>query len=89
MSNIYLPTEDRLRLTKMKASVYRFIAKMLEKSSSTISRELKRNSVTQMDSSYAVYIADTAHILYKKRRQKCIYRKYDPLFFVGSKYKKN
>ena len=42
-----------------------------------------------MDSSYAfkdVYIADTAHILYKKRRQKCIYRKqYDPLFFVKLK----
>ena len=42
-----------------------------------------------MDSSYAfkdVYIADTAHILYKKRRQKCIYRKqYDPLFFVELK----
>ena len=59
------------------------------KNPSTISRELKRNSVTQMDSSYAfkdVYIADTAHILYKKRRQKCISRKqYDPLFFVELK----
>lgn len=47
----------------------RFIAKMLGKNPSTISRELKRNSVTQMDSSYAfknLYIADTAHILYKK-----------------------
>lgn len=67
----------------------RFIAKMLGKSPSTISREIKRNSVTQMDSSYAfkdVYIADTAHILYKKRRQKCICRKqYDPLFFVELK----
>lgn len=49
----------------------RFIAKMLGKSPSTISRELKRNSVTQMDSSYAfknVYIGDTAHILYKKNK---------------------
>lgn len=67
----------------------RFIAKILGKNPSTISRELKRNSVTQMDSSYAfkdVYIADTAHILYKKRRQKCISRKqYDPLFFVELK----
>ena len=67
----------------------RFIAKILGKNPSTISRELKRNSVTQMDSSYAfkdVYIADTAHILYKKRRQKCIYHKqYDPLFFVELK----
>ena len=48
----------------------RFIAKMLGKNPSTISRELKRNSVTQMDSSYAfknLYIADTAHILYKKK----------------------
>ena len=67
----------------------RFIAKMLGKNPSTISRELKRNSVTQMDSSYAfknLYIADTAHILYKKRRQKCICRKqYDPLFFVELK----
>ena len=48
----------------------RFIAKMLGKNPSTISRKLKRNSVTQMDSSYAfknLYIADTAHILYKKK----------------------
>ena len=67
----------------------RFIAKMLEKNLSTISREIKRNSVTQMNSSYAlknVYIADTAHILYKKKRQKRIYRKqYGPLFFVELK----
>ena len=62
---------------------------MLGKSPSTISRKLKRNSVIQLDSSYTfkgIYIADTAHILYKKRRQKCIYHKqYDPLFFVELK----
>lgn len=42
-----------------------------------------------MDSSYDfndVYIADTADILYNKRRQKCLCRRqYDPQFFVELK----
>ena len=44
---------------------------------STISREIKRGSVLQRDSSYLLYehyYADTAQIYYEKRRQNCYQR---------------
>ena len=52
----------------------RAIARYLHRSPSTISRELKRGSVTQMTSeyqTYTVYFPETAQIRYKWERQKC------------------
>ena len=52
----------------------RAIARCLHRSPSTISRELKRGSVTQMTSeyqTYTVYFPETAQIRYKWERQKC------------------
>ena len=76
----HLTPSDRgqIQAYRSEGKSVRFIAEMLGKSSSTISREIKRNSVTLMDSSYDfkdVYIADTADILYNKRRQKCLCRR--------------
>ena len=67
--------KGQIQAYRNKGKSIRFIAKMLGKNPSTISRELKRNSVTQMDSSYAfknLYIADTAHILYKKKEDRSV-----------------
>ena len=67
----------------------RFIANKIGKSPSTISREVKRNSVSQMDSLHGfknLYFAVSANILYKNRRKKCVYLKeYDPQFFLELK----
>ena len=66
----------QIQAYRIEGKSIRFIAKMLGKSPSTISGELKRNSVTQMDSSYAfkdVYIADTAHILYIQKKKTEVY----------------
>ena len=67
----------------------RFIASKIGKSPSTISREVKRNSVSQMDSLHGfknLYFADSANILYKNRRKKCVYfKEYDPQFFLELK----
>ena len=52
----------------------RAIARCLHRSPGTISRELKRGSVTQMTSeyqTYTVYLPETAQIRYKWERQKC------------------
>lgn len=52
----------------------RAIARQLHRNPSTISRELKRNSVLQQTSDYQTYIAyypETAQLLYEQRRQNC------------------
>ena len=52
----------------------RAIARRLHRSPGTISRELKRGSVTQLTSeyqAYTVYSPETAQIRYKRERQKC------------------
>lgn len=50
----------------------RYIARRLDRCPSTISRELKRGSVTQMTSelcTYTAYFPETAQLLYRRKRQ--------------------
>ena len=52
----------------------RAIARRLHRSPGTISRELKRGSVTQLTSEYQTYTVsfpETAQIRYERERQKC------------------
>lgn len=60
-------------MLKLKLSP-RMIAAELRRDPSTIYREIKRNSVDQLDyelRSYKAYFADTAQILYRKARENC------------------
>lgn len=54
------------------------IARLIKRDKSTVSREIKRGSTLQRDSSYRLhkhYFADTAQIYHDKRRTKCYQRR--------------
>ena len=74
MNYNHLTIEERACITKfkeMKLSI-REIAKLLDRSPSTISKELKRNSYkTGINYSVLRYVPTDAHKKYKKRRKNC------------------